>query len=303
MTIQTRRRPVGGAVTSRVLRLCWLLLALLPIPGAVRAAESYNGCSGVISSLPATITTAGIWCLKQDLNTAITNGNAILVAGDNITIECNGFKLGGLVAGVATQTTGINASAHHYVIVRHCNIRGFYAGIVFGGSSTSSGDHLVEDNRFDNNTGTAISVTGDGSIVRRNRVFATGGSTQNQDAIGISTQYSVDIVDNTVSGVIARSGGNGSATGIYTTHAASNRISGNGIRGLLQDGTGKAYGIRNLASLRLAIRDNNVMGNGSTGSVGVYCVDSNGRATDNMIGGFATSLSGCHDSGGNSTLP
>jgi len=303
MTSPTNEILAGNNMIRYLFGLTCLLALALLFTGGARAAESYDGCSGIVSSLPATITTPGVWCLKQDFNTAITSGNAILVASDNVTIDCNGFKLGGLTAGAATLTKGIVASAHHYVTVRHCNIRGFYTGILFGGSSTSSGDHLVEDNRFDNNTGTAISVTGDGSIVRRNRIFDTGGSTQSQDAIAISSQYSVDIVDNTVSGVVATSGGNGYATGIYTTHAASNRISGNGIRGLVQDGTGKAFGIRNLASIRVALRDNSVMGNGSTGSVGVYCVDANGRAIDNVIGGFETALSGCHDSGGNSVLP
>ena len=83
------------------------VIACLLGPRDVRAAESYDNCSGFVTSLPAVITTQGTWCLTADLATAMTSGVAITIATNNVTIDCNNFKLGGLSAGVDTTTIGI----------------------------------------------------------------------------------------------------------------------------------------------------------------------------------------------------
>ena len=66
---------------------------------ASTAAESYDSCTGFIESLPATISTQGVWCLRRNLATAMTSGNAITITVNNVTIDCNDFKIGGLAAG------------------------------------------------------------------------------------------------------------------------------------------------------------------------------------------------------------
>src|SRR6185369_16529682 len=82
------------------------LVLFLTVPRLASAAESYDNCTGFITSLPAVVTTQGTWCLKQDLATAITSGNAITINTGNVTIDCNDFKLGGMSAGLATQAIG-----------------------------------------------------------------------------------------------------------------------------------------------------------------------------------------------------
>ena len=123
-----------------------LLLLGLPCawPNAVFAAESYDNCTGFIDTLPATISTQGTWCLRKDLGTAVTSGAAIAIATNNVTIDCNDFKLGGLAAGAGTLAYGIRAANRYNTTVRNCNIRGFFFGLQFWG-----GGHTVEDNRFD----------------------------------------------------------------------------------------------------------------------------------------------------------
>src|SRR5690242_4309124 len=101
--------------------LLFLAGALL-VPAAAAAAESYDNCSNTISSLPAVIATQGTWCLKGDLSTAITSGTAITINTNNVTIDCNNFKLGGLAAGAGTSTYGIFASNRLNATVRHCNV-------------------------------------------------------------------------------------------------------------------------------------------------------------------------------------
>ncbi|HMB42890.1 MAG TPA: right-handed parallel beta-helix repeat-containing protein, partial [Luteimonas sp.] len=157
------------------LRPLLLLCLLLTGAGRAHAAQSYDNCVGYITTLPAVITTQGTWCLKQDLATAITSGSAITINNNNVTIDCNDFKLGGLSAGTGTLSSGIYAVSRSNITVRRCNVRGFFIGVNL--YATTTGGNLVEDNRLDGNTLEGLSVFGDGSIVRRNVITNTGGST------------------------------------------------------------------------------------------------------------------------------
>jgi hypothetical protein len=270
------------------------LTALLN-PTPVHAAQSYDNCTGFITSLPATITTQGTWCLNADLTTAITSGNAITVAANNVTIDCNDFKLGGLAAGAGTQTFGIYANTRDNLTIRRCNIRGFYSGTdLFSGSG-----HLVEDNRFDSNTFVGVYVASDRSIIRRNLVIATGGNSLFYSPGGIYSIGSVDVLDNTVNGVTAN-GTNVDAYGIFTGSNPDGSISGNRVRGVVKAGTGVVYGISSSSSGRITMRNNDVAGDGSTGSIGLYCATAQGWATEDVVGGFVTAIQNC--SGANNEI-
>ena len=131
-----------------------VLAGLLSAPGAALAAQSYDACEGrFIDSLPATITTQGVWCFRKDLSTAITSGGAITIATNNVTIDCNDFKLGGLAAGAATAARGIQASDKLNATIRNCNVRGFYAGVYIDGTARAkTAGHVIENNRFASNT-------------------------------------------------------------------------------------------------------------------------------------------------------
>ena len=287
-----------------VFALCLLTVAGFFVASGARAAQSYDNCTGFITSIPATISTQGTWCMKQDLATAITTGNAISITTNNVTIDCNDFKLGGLAAGVGTQANGIHSSTQLNATVRHCNIRGFYRGILL--SETSGGGNLIEDNRFDGNTWAAADTHGDGSVIRRNRIFDTGGTTvPGYPAIlPIITYDSADIIDNTISGVIAATGSNFSASGMYVSGNPSGTISGNRVRDLSKDGTGKNVAIILTAHGRNAVHDNDLVGDGSAdSSYGILCEFNDGRARDNNINGFVTGISSCADVSGNDINP
>ena len=289
---------------SRLAGLCGaplLLLALcLLAPRAAHAAESYDNCTGFITSLPAVISAQGTWCMKQDLATAVTGGDAIAITTNNVTLNCNDFKLGGLAAGLGTFMVGVFADGHSNVTVRHCNIRGFYKGVVLTG--TGSG-YIVEDNRFDNNTFESIDVKGDDSLIRRNLVLDTGQTTNTNYAYGIHTDGAVDVLDNTIANVVATSGGNGLAYGLYLASNAGGTISGNGVRNLVPDGSGTAQGIWSPSSTRITIDNNRLVGSGSLGSTGILCNTPQDRAKDNVINGFVTATINCGDAGGNDITP
>jgi parallel beta-helix repeat protein len=214
-----------------------LSASLATAPRPVAAAESYDTCAHYIDTLPAVTGQQGVWCLRKDLATSEAESNAITIAANNVTIDCNGFKLDGSAAGNGSHEIGIHAEDRQNVTIRHCDIRGFFEGVYLSGGS----GHLVEDNRFDSNRYTGIDITGDSrTLIQRNRVFNTGGTTDGADYVsGINA--SGDIVDNVIDGVFS-DGGSSLIFGIFGYGA---RISGNRVGGLKFSGVGvTATGIR-----------------------------------------------------------
>lgn len=283
-----------------VCRVLFLFALSLLLPAPASAAQSYDSCAGFIESLPATISTQGTWCLRRDLSLPSAGSTGIFLTASNITIDCNHFKLGGLSAGPATSAWGITASGKLNITVRNCNIRGFKHGVYLDGG----GGHVVEDNRFDGNTVGALTVTGDGSVVRRNRVLNTGGSSvETGVAFGIAAGLDVDVLDNTVAGVLPtpNGGGNGDAYGISV---GTGSVSGNRVRGVVSHGNGWNQAISVIYDIntvvgRATVRDNEVVGVGA--GIGLYCFSDRDSAKDNVVSGYTTGILGCTDAGGNVT--
>lgn len=271
------------------------LLALTP--GTSRAAESFDNCTGFIDSLPAVISTQGTWCMRKDLSTGIDSGNAITVATNNVTVDCNDFKLGGLAAGADSLAHGIAAVNRQNVTVRHCKVRGFWAGAYLQGEN--SGGHVVEDSRFNDNLNTGIFVEGDGSMVRRNLVTDTGGEDPYHGGtlVGIYGIGAVDILDNIVSGVFADADSDGWVAGITLIGSVGGTVQGNRVRGLVSDGTGQPIGIEVYDTVRVTLRSNDIIGSGV--GTGMTCTGEFNRARDNVVNGFATPMQECGDAGGN----
>lgn len=277
----------------------FLLSALQP----ANAAESYHTCTGFIDSVPTTISTQGVWCLDKNLGTSITNGNAIRINTNNVTIDCNGFKLGGLGAGNGSKAVGISASSRQNITVRHCNVRGFYYGISIAGGA----GHLIEDNRLDNNLYIGIRAYGDNIVVQRNRIYDTGGAD-----IGWARGIDVDgeIIDNIVAGLFAYQPG-GTLVGIQAGEDGS-RVIGNTISGFDMTAVqgGAVSSARGLftAGHHVRIADNQIHGGGLSPIQGqgiwVNGGDhSSGYCLGNTVGGFTTNILQCDGSDGNLTLP
>jgi hypothetical protein len=137
-------------------------------------AETVN-CTA-ITALPAVISVQGIHCFTEDLTTAITTGFAIDIQTNNVVLDLNGFKLGGLAAGLGTDAKGIHAFDRQNITIKNGTIRGFLQGIILEDTGLSQG-HVVEDIRADQNTFVGIQVAGAGNIVRNNQAVTTGGTT------------------------------------------------------------------------------------------------------------------------------
>jgi len=289
-------------MTRHHIRSLLACAAMASAPAAM-AAEGYDNCTGFIDAVPVVISSQGTWCLRHDVSTAVTEGSAIEIAANNVTIDCNGFKVGGLAAGVATNAAGIETIARNNATVRNCSVRGFRFGIQLSGP----GGHLVEDNRVEASTGIGIAVHG-GAMVRRNLVIDTGGSPHEGVSVGIFASYydqegMADILDNSVHGVVASAGPSGSASvyGIYAMYSAGS-INGNRVRGLVPRDLGVAYGIRQQSSDPLIVRDNDLIGSGGTGGAAILCHPST-LAHGNIFLAFPYGIGGCNDYGGNDHVP
>jgi parallel beta-helix repeat protein len=272
-----------------------LAVAANPAP----AAESYDSCVGFIDALPAAITTQGIWCLRQNLDTSASSGNIIDIQTNNVTIDCNGFRIRGSGGGASTAAEGIHAFDRLNLAIRHCTIRGFARGIHLEAGS----DYIVENNLVDQSRYVGIEISGAGSVVRRNTVVNTGGLPLSAEAFAIAAEG--DVIDNVVVGVFgADSVTNFTANGIYSQSDPAVTfgivIQGNRIRNLTPKGTGQAIGITSSGS-GVAVRDNAIGQASSTTGRGVACLDNTSHVRDNVILNYVTGISvACHDAGGNS---
>ncbi|HEY0661013.1 MAG TPA: right-handed parallel beta-helix repeat-containing protein [Lysobacter sp.] len=274
-------------------------LAAVAVHGEVRAAESYDNCTGFINSLPATISTQGTWCLSKHLFTSMTSGAAITLATDNVTIDCNHFRLSGFGAGAATDASGISAGASRLnATVRRCRIQGFKYGVLLYGSG-----HLVEDNQFDGSTRTGIYVHGD-AVVRDNFVTDTGGRPGDVYSYGIYALGSgsgAQVLDNTIRGIapVGDGGGNKGPVGI---HLLNGMAQGNRIGGLLPGGTFDAQGIV-LVDATVA-RDNLLTQLTATTGVGIQGAGTgDSLCQDNTVQRYAVGIDSCQLAGSNGVQP
>ena len=271
---------------TRVIRVKYAV-GLGIIMGAIYAspaAAEITECTP-ITSVPATISTQGVYCLKQHLSSNLASGAGITVTVNNVTIDCNEFKLGNIAAGLSTTAVGVTATGRSNVVVRHCGLRGWRTGV-----QMINGVYRIEDNAFDQNTQTGIFVSGDGSVVRGNEVVKTGGSTSPSltEFHGITVNGDIDIDNNLVDGVTATASGNGHAYGIRTENADASSVNDNRIRNLTKAGSGARRGIWNQNGAHNVVVGNTIVMNGNliAGEAGIRCGDGlilNGASRDNTI--------------------
>lgn len=280
----------------RLIALALLIGCAVPCGQSATAAGpggSYDTCTGFITSLPAAISTKGVWCLKHHLSTSLSSGPAISISGDNVTIDCNGFKVGGLAAGGAPGLTGIAATNRQSIIVRDCNVRGFNAGIRLTGNS-----FLVEDNRVDGSTRVGIEVLGERNLVRRNRVLDIGGDAQSSGGSS-GIWAAADIFDNTVA--LVSSARPELPPQAIVAAGAGTAVRGNRVSDVLVSSSGSGVGIRVLAD-HVRVVDNHIVATPAASGTGLLGASAGSTFCGrNTSAGFSTAFSGCQDMGGNAS--
>jgi hypothetical protein len=285
----------AGALSIACLALAAVVFGTAPRPA--RAAESTDACTTTINTTPYGIDAPGTYCLSQNLIASSNSFNAISIDANDVTLDCNGFRIDGTAIGNAVSVSGIMGTNVANVTIRHCHVRGFWVGIDLNeASATPSLRHVVEDNRVDLSRSMGIFVKGDGSVVRRNLVLNTVSPVVGHDARGIATDGDIDIVGNTVFSVRTSSA---AAYGIHTQRNEGGSVRGNRVSEVHKNGgAGAVEAIHNeAASARMAIRGNSLTGAAEAGSVGVSCDVATDRAKGNSIKGFATAVVGCSNDG------
>ena len=281
-----RRRALVALATSCVFAFASAMPA---------RAETFSTCNHFVNAIPTTLSSQGVYCLVRDVSTAIATGAAITVGANNVTLDCNGYKIGGLGAGEGTEAAGIHLDASGdgpgtNFTVRNCTIRGFATGLFAKGGQGL----LVEDNRFDQSRNKAIDlIYPNAFVLRRNLVSDTGGA-GGTTAIGASG-YGGDISDNAIrntystdSSVMGINGGNCVACTV-----ASNRILG-------MSGT-SATGM-NFSSSGVNAKQTRVVGNTITlltgAAIGIQAINVRGLCKDNTVNGVFSPAVACSTQSG-----
>lgn len=246
-----------------------------------------------ITTLPYTINSSGVYCLTGDLSTAMTSGNAISVNANNVTIDLNGWRLGGLAAGDDTATNGIYATGRKNITIRNGTIRGFKRAIYLHDYNPfpDSQGHLIEDIRAEQNTTSGIEVYGTGSITRRNSIVATGRPTV-IGATGISVAGTGNrVLDNDVTETRS---GIGSAAGVLVKYADGGMVRNNRVSGVSSGNDTGSWGILVDNTDRVVVRGNDISDPGdlgltiTVGTGGIYMDNLVSGATVNPYSGTAT---------------
>jgi hypothetical protein len=160
------------------------------------------------------IDTQGLYCLTGNLVTSQTSGAAIVINANNVTLDLNGWKIGGQAAGTATSAYGILSGGVN-VTGKNGIVRGFSFSIYLSGRGAVIQNMLVDQNTT---LGIYIGINAKGAMVEHHQVVDTGGSTVTTDAqaVGIEADGGyVTLSNNMVSGVTAA--GTGNEWGIYAS--------------------------------------------------------------------------------------
>jgi hypothetical protein len=245
-----------------------------------------------ITSVPTIITVQGIYCLKSDKSSSLTSGNIIDIQANNVTIDLNGFKLGGLGGGTGTTAVGISADGRQNITIRNGSIRGFSSGIALAGNSSGG---LIENVLFDTIKQTGIRVEGTGHLIRNNRVVNTGPVDQINRSFGLFVGASNTVVaDNIISGT--------SENGIIVSMATLVELRNNSILDTKSVGSLAGTPVAIGEGTGITVIDNRILNVAGTGSEGISVASSNGvNCIGNTVAGFVTALSGCDFESGNIT--
>jgi hypothetical protein len=249
-------------------RFAFLVVALLamgvcnaPLAASDRSEPADIQACTVLTVLPATISTPGIYCLDRDFEQGFTSA-AVLIQADDVVFDCNGHTLRATNPGNASG--GVNVGNNKRVTVRHCTIDNFAIGIDMAGSG-----HRVEDNTILRGKIYALHAIGSNIRIERNHIsqlradyingngFAAGiyflgafpDSTGNVIRDNVITDFKVDMPPGNPSTV--------TVSAIYLTRDKDARIVGNTIGGIYSDYRVWAIRLENVQNVLVA--DNTVL--------------------------------------------
>jgi hypothetical protein len=151
---------------------------------ALAFTSTLSSAQTVISSLPYTISTAGVYVLNQTLHYPTGTGNAITITASNVILNLGGFGIINTSDQTKTSATCIFANDVENVTIENGEIFGFYHGIFLAGATSGTNfntGHVIQNLRLAYCTIDGILLeTVSNSLVQNcqlSSIGATGGGT------------------------------------------------------------------------------------------------------------------------------
>ncbi|MDJ0613134.1 MAG: hypothetical protein QNJ29_05615 [Rhizobiaceae bacterium] len=276
-----------------------MALASLPGIGQAPAHAEITDCTE-ITTIPTVINASGIYCLKGNLGTNLAAGNIISIEANNVVIDLNGWRVGGLAGGDGTLATAFASVGRRNITIRNGTIRGFAAAISASGLNTAG--HRYENLLIEGATSAGMIIDGAAHRIENNQFFDIGSSSVLQGASGI------------ISGPQALSGshivGNSFASINETSTSNGIRLSSGGILNVIKDNTianvfgpGTNVGILIGSMADTIIQGNRVMNPGVASGAAGISIGSSARmiCADNIVDGYTTAIVGCNTLSNNIT--
>jgi hypothetical protein len=309
----TETRAIGRTSGSRnrwLRRLAATCLALVAAIGLSPARADTELCTA-LTTLPATITQPGRYCLRQDFVVSPGTGAAITLQASNVVLDCNGHSVRYPSPGNGVDAKGIHSKPGFlHNEIRHCVVDGYFRGIYL--QTTLSREALyaqVTDNTVLNSGWVGIHAMGGSNRIERNHVDRTHGY---DDAKGIWVAASFDnalgtaVRDNQVTD-LRWSQPNASAVGAgIVLCCTAVEITGNVVSGLYAPTGDQVVGVMVSSGGRAATLTGNTLLGGAAlpapldgeRSYGIYHPYGDSyQATivcnDNIIGHFTTATNTC----------
>jgi hypothetical protein len=169
-------------------------------PAGARAET--NSCTAV-ATLPAVISSPGIYCLKKDFVVNMPSGVAIQITSQNVVLDLNAHRLANSAGSTNTATAIESAEAR--ITIKNGVIRRFLSGVRLTGQPFDRTQaHLVEDLRIDK---TSLPIFSNGpAIIRKNWIAEAGPGTATFSAAILVSGDESRVIDNDIVGVTAAPG-------------------------------------------------------------------------------------------------
>jgi hypothetical protein len=284
-----------------------LMLCLLLVGGSLALPEDAHAASCVaITSLPATIPAGGVYCLVGNQSVAMTSGNAITVAADNVVLDCVDQTIDNTSTAPNGNAVGIYLGGRKHVEVRNCRITGGFAtGIQAAQSNAAANQNAYLTFRHNYIAGPfwyGIFAYGSGIEITDNRIYDIGG--RGSFAMGIRVGGSnlagqprfFLVRENLVAGTTSPVN---NAYGIYSDNTNASIFLNNAVSGTTAiNDAYDSWGFRVASGTYNRITDNHVVGSGKANDVGIQSASSTDACHDNFLRN-ATGTVGCTATLGN----
>ncbi len=284
-----------------------LVCASLALIAAGLAPSAALAACASLSTLPATISAPGQYCLAKDYSVNMTTGNLIVIASNGVSLDCAGHALRNSASSASASSNAITLNSRNDVVIKNCRIvGGFNTGInVVQNNSVGNKNYYVtiDNNYIAGPTLHGIRAYGSAIEITNNRIYDIGGQL-NENAYGIrlggsttSNYFKFHVVrDNLVAGTnspyLSAYGifSEGSWAGIFTGNTISGTSAGNPEYG--------AYGFRIGGGMNRVTGNHVVSGGDPDNDFGVYTLDTDSSCYDNYIRAM-TPVANCNATLGN----